>query len=425
MTDRGGLTRRSFLSGATLLAGGALLTACTGTTSSSAKTGTVSLTSSLSTTNPKAGVAAMISGFEKSTKDSVKLDIIPGQDFSDTISTYLSGSPADTFTWFGGYRMRYYAAKGLLAPIDDVWNVIGKNFSAGIASASTGSDGKKYLVPNYNYPWAVFYRKSVWAANGWEPPTTWDELIVLAKKMKAGGLTPISFGDKDGWPAMGTFDYLNLRLNGYQFHVDLCAHKESWNQSKVQDVFDSWKELFPYTPSPDQILGATWQDATAAVANKQAGMFLFGSFLTQAITDQSIVDDIDLFPFPEMKTEGRDAVEAPLDGWLMTKKGGSNPVAKDFLEYLGTAAAQQLYYSKDPSNIQTEKGFNTSQYTPLNKKADQLIAGAKYSSQFFNRDALPAMANNVITPALQDFLRSGTIDLSNIESQAKTLYANE
>jgi ABC-type sugar transport system permease subunit len=25
---------------------------------------------------------------------------------------------------------------------------------------------------------------------------------------------------------MGTFDYLNMRLNGCQFHVDLCAHKE-------------------------------------------------------------------------------------------------------------------------------------------------------------------------------------------------------
>ena len=367
----------------------------------------------------------MIKGFEATAKDSVKLDIIPGVDLSNTIATYLSGSPADTFTWFGGYRMRYYAGKGLLAPIDDVWDTIGKNFNAGVANASTGSDGKKYLVPNYNYPIAFFYRKSVWEANGWEKPTTWDEFIALAKEMKTAGLTPIAFGDKDGWPAMGTFDYLNLRMNGQQFHLDLCAHKESWNQKKVADVFDQWKEMFPYTPSADQILGATWQDATTTLANKQAGMFLLAPLITQAITDPSITDDLDLFAFPSMKVEGQEAVEAPVDGFLMTKKGGSNPIAKDFMKYLGTPEAQQLYAAKDPSNIATAKGFDTKKYSPLIQKSSELIAKAKYSTQYFDRDALPAMASNVITPALQNFLREGSIDLANVESQAKSLYANQ
>ena len=35
--------------------------------------------------------------------------------------------------------------------------------------------------------------------------------------MKTDGLVPLAFGDKDGWPAMGTFDILNMRLNGYEF----------------------------------------------------------------------------------------------------------------------------------------------------------------------------------------------------------------
>ena len=37
--------------------------------------------------------------------------------------------------------------------------------------------------------------------------------------MKTDGLTPIAFADKDGWPAMGTFDIINLRINGYDFHI--------------------------------------------------------------------------------------------------------------------------------------------------------------------------------------------------------------
>ncbi len=57
--------------------------------------------------------------------------------------------------------------------------------------------------------------------------------------MQADGLTPIAFTDKDGWPAMGTFDILNMRINGYQFHVDLMAGKESWDGPQVKAVFNT------------------------------------------------------------------------------------------------------------------------------------------------------------------------------------------
>ena len=34
--------------------------------------------------------------------------------FQDAISSYLQGTPDDVFTWFAGYRMQFFAAKGLL-----------------------------------------------------------------------------------------------------------------------------------------------------------------------------------------------------------------------------------------------------------------------------------------------------------------------
>ncbi|WP_426998287.1 hypothetical protein [Pseudarthrobacter sp. N5] len=59
----------------------------------------------------------------------------------------------------------------------------------------------------------------------------------------------------------------------------------------------------------------------------------------------------------------------------------------------------------------------------MNKKCADTIANAKSISQFFDRDALPAMANNVMIPALQSFIKDGKMDVKNLEAQAKTLYA--
>jgi multiple sugar transport system substrate-binding protein len=370
---------------------------------------------------PKRAYAAMVEAFQKESGIEVKTNTVAHNDFQNNINTYLQGSPDDTFTWFAGYRMRYYADKGLVAPIDDVWEKIGGNFGDGLALASEGSDGQKFFVPNYNYPWGFFYRKSIWMEKGYAEPTTFDELVTLAKQMQTDGLTPIAFADKDGWPAMGTFDYINMRTNGYQFHVDLCAHNESWDQKKVKDVFDNWKQLLPFQST--NALGMTWQEGAQSLGDGSAGMYLLGSFVTQQFTDPAVLDDIDFFPFPEIAMEGREAVEAPIDGLMLTKRGGENQAARDFLAFSGTAAGQEAYFAVDTANLMTAKDADTSGYTEFNKKLAGVISDAKSVSQFFDRDALPAMANNVMIPALQGFLKDGTIDTANLEAQAKALYA--
>lgn len=426
---RSGLDRRTLLKtlgvGAVAAAGIPLLAACTGGTAPGGETASASKSltfgSGSSDDVPKAAYKAVTDAFTAKSGITVTTNVVPHNDFQNKISTYLQGSPDDAFTWFAGYRMQYYAGKGLLAPIDDVWEKIGANFSDGMKKASTGPDGKMYFVPNYNYPWGFFYRKSLWAEKGYEVPTTMDQLETLAKKMKSDGLIPIEFADKDGWPAMGTFDYINMRLNGYQFHMDLTAHKESWDQKKVSDVFDTWKIMLPYQ-NPGA-LGMTWQDSAISLGQKKSGMYLLGSFVTQQFTDKAVLDDIDFFPFPEIAVEGQEAVEAPIDGLLLSAKGGKNQAARDFMEFMGTPAGQDAYAKVDPSNIATAKGTDTSSFTPLNKKCADVIANAKSISQFFDRDALPAMANNVMIPALQGFIKDGTIDVKNLESQAKALYA--
>ena len=429
--DRRSLIRTGGL-GAVSLAGVGLLAACstggsggggTGGGSGGGGGGSLTFGSNASDATPKAAYAAFTAAFTKKTKDKVTTNVSDHNSFQDKITNYLQGSPDDAFTWFAGYRMQYIAAKGLVGDVSDVWSKIGGNYSDALKKASTGADGKQYFVPNYNYPWGFFYRKSVWAKNGWEVPKTFDDLVAVAKKMKAKNIIPIAFTDKDLWPACGTFDYLNMRINGYQFHVDLCAHKEAWNSSQVTEVFDTWKELLPYyDPSA---AGLTWQEGAQKVGTGKAGMMLLGSFITQQFTDAAVLADIGFFPFPSVKVEGTDAVEAPIDGLMLSKKGAQNQAAKDLLAFMGTGAGQGAYAAVDKSNIMTAKDADTSGYSDFTKQLSSVIANAKSISQFFDRDALPAMASNVLEPAMLSFIKGGSINLANIESQAKTLYAQQ
>ena len=173
------------------------------------------------------------------------------------------------------------------------------------------------------YPWAVFYRKSVFTDKGYTVPTTWDELIALCKKMQADGLTPIAFGDKDGWPAQGTFDILNLRLNGYDFHVGLMAGKEKWTDPKVTAVFQKWAEFLPYHAK--DYAGLTWQQAADTLVQKKSGCTCSGLFVSaqfDATKDPADLEDLDFFPFPALGTafDAEKALDAPIDTIQITAK---------------------------------------------------------------------------------------------------------
>jgi multiple sugar transport system substrate-binding protein len=431
LTSLNSVSRRTILQA---VAAGAvtipMLAACTGQsstgTSSSGGTGgakTATFGSNASDAVPKAAMAALMAAAKTAVGVDVKTNTVPHNDFQNNINNYLKGSPDDVFTWFAGYRMKAYAKQGLVEPIDDVWASIGRNFPESFAKASTADDGKKYFVPLYNYPWAVFYRPSVFKKYGYEAPVTMDQFIALSKQMQKDKLTPIAFGDKDGWPAFGTFDYLNMRMNGYQYHLDLMAHKVSWEDPKTKAVFDTWKSLLPYHATAS--LGRTWQEAAQTVIKKTAGMYLLGSFVGQQWPKGDT--DIDFFAFPSIDpAHGQDAIEAPIDGFMLSKKGASNAAAKDLLKFIGTGKAVDTYLATDSNDVAAAKDATTSKYTPLQKKAAEMIGKAKDISQFLDRDAEPAFANNAALPGFQNFIKTGDIDgtTKSLEAQAKQAYTS-
>jgi multiple sugar transport system substrate-binding protein len=292
-------------------------------------------------------------------------------------------------------------------------------------AASKGLDGHFYFVPIYNYPWAVFYRKSLFKSKGYTIPKTWDQFIALAKKMQADGLTPIAFTDKDGWPAMGTFDIINMRMNGYQFHVDLMAGRESWNSPQVKAVFNQWKELLPYYS--DNALGLTWEEGAQQLVKKQAGMYLLGSFVGQQFTNPADHADLDFFPYPAINSKwGQDSLDAPIDGFLLSKRPQNVDAAKALLTYLGSAAAENIYLKTDPNDVGANKNASRAHYNVLQKKAAALIGGAKHIAQYMDRDTRPDFASTVMIPALQQFLNhpddvNGLV--SSIEKQKKAIFA--
>ena len=436
------LSRRNFVigSGAAAVGGSALLAACGDddeaapaatttaapattaaptTTAADTGVGTATLGSNYSGEKNQAALAAAVDA----TGIDTVINTIDHNTYQENFNTYIQ-QPDDVVSWFAGYRMRAFAGKGVLGDISDVWAGL-DGMSAGFKSASSGLDGKQYFVPFYFYPWAVQYRKSVFADNGYSIPTTWDGFKALCDTMAADGITPLCAANDGRWPQMGMFDMLNMRINGYDYHVSLMGGNEDWESAEVKNVFSTWEEILPYyQPDPN---GRPWEEAANALGDKSAGMYLIGTFVTSAYdseTQADIIDDIDFFLFPEVDpAHGQDAIEAPIDGFMMAADPANEAGAKALLGGLGSADAIDAYISVDPSVVAANSNADTSGYNALQQKSAEAVGSARYIAQFLDRDTDPDFAANVVGVGIADFLATpgniGTI-LADIEAKKQT-----
>jgi multiple sugar transport system substrate-binding protein len=392
-------------------------------------TGTVTFGSNYSDTKPKAAIQAMMDAFpNKNVK--VAINTVDHNNYQTNITSYLQ-QPDDVVSWFAGYRMRFFAAKGLVGDVSDVWSKL-SGFSDAFKKSSTGDDGKQYFVPLYYYPWAVHYRKSLFADKGYTIPKTWADFMALADKMKTDGLTPLVAANDGKWPQMGMFDQLNMRTNGYDFHVSLMAGKEKWTDDRVANVFKTWATLLPLQQTGAN--GRTWQEGANSLGKKETGMYLLGTFVTSNFDPakdpgaQAIIDDIDFFNFPEIDAKiGADAVEAPIDGFMMAAKPKNQAGAKELLAHIGTAAAEEAYLKVDPSSVAANSKASTSGYTALQKKSAEFVGAAKSIAQFMDRDTNPEFASNVLGPAIAAFLdnpASITDTLKSVEEKKGAIFTS-
>ncbi|MEO5919069.1 MAG: ABC transporter substrate-binding protein [Candidatus Limnocylindrales bacterium] len=385
--------------------------------------GETTLGSNESDENPKAAVHAIVDYCQTQAGITVTVKDNDHNTFQNQISSYLQGIPDDVVKWFAGNRVRFFAAQGLLTPIDDVWADIEQYLTPGLKAASLGTDGKAYFVPVYNYPWVVLYRKSLFQEKGYEIPKTIDEFKALGDKMIADGIVPLALGDKDGWPAMGTFDIINMRMNGYQFHIDLMEGRAKWSDPKVLAVFQAWKDLLPYFQ--EGAAGRTWQDAAkSALVDKKAGMYFLGTFAIEQAGDAA--SDVGFFPFPLFGTQydGENSIDAPIDGFMLSANPKNIDAAKAFLRCVATPEAQVAYVtSPGIGSVAVSPLADTSGYTEVQKMSAEVLKTAGNIAQFLDRDTRADFAGpSGMQGFLINFLAKPDQDLGSLLNDIQGYY---
>jgi multiple sugar transport system substrate-binding protein/raffinose/stachyose/melibiose transport system substrate-binding protein len=374
---------------------------------------------------PKEALAAIVAKFQELHPEiEVKLNTTDMEGFKKSVRLWLaSDNPPDVITWFAGNRAVFFIEKGLIMDITDVWEGAGlfEKFPKAFQSISF-SDGKAYFLPDTYYWWAVYYRKSIFEKYNLSEPKTWEEFLQVCATLKENDVTPISIGTKFRWTAAGWFDYLNMRVNGPEFHMDLMLGKVPYNDPRVLKVFEPWKQLLDNGYFLENAASYTWQEAVGFMARGEAAMYLMGQFILGTIPEE-IQDDVDFFQFPVIDPDVPLGEDAPTDGYMIPAKAQNPEAAKLFLQFVASPEAQQIQVEM-AGRIVPSSEVPMDLYPPETQKGIQMMQGVDALAQFYDRDSNPEMADRGMDGFMEFWYRPDSIGqiLDRLEKDRQRIY---
>ena len=141
--------------------------------------------------------------------------------------------------------------------------------------------GKTWALPWYNAPVVLMYNKALFTAAGLDPekpPTTVDELISAAAKLKASGVVPFGYGLK-GLTGTGNFSGLwNLQqLNDPKEILPVVLGKASYTDPKYSGWLGWVKQMIDAGVFNSDVTSLAYQDSQNMFLAKKSAMCISSS----------------------------------------------------------------------------------------------------------------------------------------------------
>jgi alpha-glucoside transport system substrate-binding protein len=355
-------------------------------------------------------------------------------DYATVLRTRISGGNAPDVAIMPGIGfLRSFVADGQIKALDE----LGMDRAATEAMFAPGAlapaviDDKLYAVMmKLSSKSTVWYKPNSFQEEGFEVPTTFDDLVKITNDYRAAGKTPWAVGAKDSWTLTDWFENIYLRQAGSDKYDQLFGGEVPFTDASVTQAIDTMRQIIKNENLPGGInsaLGVGFVDGIGQVfgTNPKAEMYFEGGFVGGIATGQvntklKIGTDIDFFDFPTVNGGGEGQV---VIGGDMAAAFNTEPATAEFMKFIATVEAGNVAAE---TGVFTSpiKGVDLNKYpNELSKKEAEQITAASVV-KYDGADLLPAGPD--FGAVLQSAIKGeGEAALAQFEQQIKDAWEQE
>lgn len=371
---------------------------------------------------PKAAFEKLIEKFKtEHPLVEVEFKAFDQEGFTTAIRNFLTSEPPDVVAWFAGERMRTFISDDLFEDISDLWQQEELTDSMSSSLATLTVAGRQYGIPYSYHHWGVYYRKDLFERYGLNVPKTWQEFLQLAKTLNDNDIKPLAIGTKFLSTTATWFDYLNIRVNGLDFHRQLMSGQAAYDDARVRKTFAHWQQLIDAGFYIDNHAAYSVPEAQEVLYQGNAAMSLTSHAIVPA-PPEDIAAQIDYFQFPLINADVALYESAPTNTLHIPGKAKNKDDARKFLAFVARADNQtELNQALDslPPNKNAEVSDNR-----FLKAGFQILNEAPGLIQFYERDTNAEMAKIGMQGFQEFMLRPDRLDkiLDRLEKNRKRIF---
>lgn len=266
------------------------------------------------------------------------------QGYKDKIKTLIASQsvPDVYFSWAGNYAEQFYDnglaldLTGEIAP-DTEWG----STMTPIALDAFSKDEKYFGVPVGLDAKYMMYNEKLFAEAGVEPPKNLEGLLSACTALKSKGITPMSFGNKDGWPAIHYITQLNsYNVPAETLDQDYNPETASFSHPGYVESLTQFKEIVDTCTETGQgANGADYYSERDAFGQGKAAMFYVENLEFAATAPEgspAAEDGYDFFrlPAPADAEGDTNALTGAPDGFLINSQAENPALAVDFMKFV-------------------------------------------------------------------------------------------
>jgi len=283
-------------------------------------------------------------------KTTVTIQYLTLDELTKTVpSTLASGSGPDVIDYDANESTIGSLAKAhLVVPLDSYAQSYGWDSKLTPSTVSRLTyDGHLYGVGRSSEGVGLFYNADLFHRLGIAPPTTYAALITAAQQLKAHGVIPFAFGDKDQWPSshlVGAAIHSIVPLSTVR-NVETLAGTGTWTDPAIVSAIAtavSWVKDGYVTPNFN---GVSFAQAEGQFYTGKAGMFIEGTGVVPDLEANMPHTDVRFLPFPMKDPSAKQQMEGGLGGaWAITSTSKAPAVAADWINFVHfSPEAQQAW----------------------------------------------------------------------------------
>ncbi|MGW7080376.1 ABC transporter substrate-binding protein [Streptomyces sp. NPDC054866] len=323
-------------------------------------------------------------------KANVTVQWRPGNYDEQTAAALLTDSGPDVFE-VNGPSLDQIQGKQV-ADLTELFDGVKGDFNPAVLAPKT-YDGRIWGIPQVIDMQMLYYRKSLLADAGVQPPKTLDELVDAAKKLTSKKTKGLFLGNDGGAGVLG-----GTPLYAAGLELVTADGKVGFDDPAAARALGKIHRLYA---DKSLLLGAPadWSDPSAFVQGLTA--MQWSGLWALPTVQKELGDDFGVLPFPKDGAAGKPSVPVGAYAAAVSTRSKHQKAGKDFLKWLWIDSTDRQ------EDFALAYGFHIPARMSLAKKADKLSKGAAADAVRYTTDhghAEPLLWTPASRSAYQDAL---------------------